>query len=123
VLKTATGPELLRAQQGLARTEKLLTQIAIILFDEAAAAQFDRLRSVKGLSDLKGLFRRQPSCPSRFAISVGLRVFVVRSPYSQLIFSASSNCRYAASAAAPVNSPALAASQSTGRISTIQPAS
>ena len=52
-----------------------------------------------------------------------LRAFVVRSPYSQLIFSASSNCRYAASAAAPVNSPALAASQSTGRISTIQPAS
>jgi tRNA(fMet)-specific endonuclease VapC len=43
VLKAATGSDLLRAQQLLARTEELLEQIVIVPFDAAAAAQFDQL--------------------------------------------------------------------------------
>ena len=49
VLKAATGAELLRAQQLLARTEELLAQIMVVSLNEAAANQFDRLRSVKGV--------------------------------------------------------------------------
>jgi tRNA(fMet)-specific endonuclease VapC len=49
VLKAATGSELLRAQQLLARTEELLAQIPVIPMDEASAAQFDRLRATKKL--------------------------------------------------------------------------
>lgn len=49
MLKAATGAELLRAQQLLARTEELLAQINIVLLDETAAVQFDRLRAVKRL--------------------------------------------------------------------------
>jgi tRNA(fMet)-specific endonuclease VapC len=49
MLKAATGAELLRAQQLLARTEELLAQIIIVPLDETAAVQFDRLRAVKGL--------------------------------------------------------------------------
>jgi tRNA(fMet)-specific endonuclease VapC len=49
VLKAATGPELLKAQQWLARTEELLAQIIIVPLDEAAAAQFDRLQKAKRL--------------------------------------------------------------------------
>jgi len=49
VLKAATGAELLRAQQWLARTEELLAQIMVVSLDEAAATQFDRLRAVKSL--------------------------------------------------------------------------
>jgi tRNA(fMet)-specific endonuclease VapC len=49
VLKAATGAELLRAQQLLARTEELLAQIDIVSLDETAAVQFDRLRAVKRL--------------------------------------------------------------------------
>lgn len=49
MLKAATGAELLRAQQLLARTEELLAQIVIVPLDETAAVQFDRLRAVKGL--------------------------------------------------------------------------
>lgn len=52
LLKAATGVELLRAQYWLARTETLLTQIPILLIDEAAAAQFDRLKTVKVLSNI-----------------------------------------------------------------------
>jgi len=47
VLKAATGYELLRAQQLLARTEELLAQILVVPMDEAAAVQFDRLRMIK----------------------------------------------------------------------------
>lgn len=47
LLKAATGIELLRAQQWFTRTEELLAQILIVPFDEAAAAQFDRLRANK----------------------------------------------------------------------------
>lgn len=49
VLKAATGTELLRAQQLLVRTEKLLAQIVVVPLDEAAAVQFDRLRAIKRL--------------------------------------------------------------------------
>ncbi|MBI3303590.1 MAG: type II toxin-antitoxin system VapC family toxin [Deltaproteobacteria bacterium] len=49
MLKAATGTELLRAQQLLARTEELLAQIVVVPVDEAAAVQFDRLRAIKGL--------------------------------------------------------------------------
>jgi tRNA(fMet)-specific endonuclease VapC len=49
VLKAATGAELLRAQQLLVRTEELLAQIMVVPLDEAAAVQFDRLRTVKSL--------------------------------------------------------------------------
>ena len=44
MLKAATGKDLIRAQQWLYRTEELLSQIVIIPLDEAAFAQFDRLR-------------------------------------------------------------------------------
>jgi len=47
VLKAASGPELLKAQQWLARTEELLAQIIIVPLDEAAVAQFDRLQKAK----------------------------------------------------------------------------
>ncbi len=49
VLKAASGSELLKAQQWLARTEELLAQIIIVPLDEAAAAQFDRLQKAKRL--------------------------------------------------------------------------
>jgi tRNA(fMet)-specific endonuclease VapC len=49
LLKAATGAELLRAQRLLVRTEELLAQILVVPIDEAAAAQFDRLRAVKRL--------------------------------------------------------------------------
>ena len=45
VLKAATGPELLRAQHLLTRTEELLEQIIIVPIDDVAAAQFDLLRA------------------------------------------------------------------------------
>ncbi len=48
VLKAATGPELLRAQERLAKTESLLSRILIIPFDEAAAARFDQLWQRRG---------------------------------------------------------------------------
>jgi len=52
VLKAATGAELLKAQQLLARTEELLAQILIVPLDESAATQFDHLRTAKGLSKI-----------------------------------------------------------------------
>jgi tRNA(fMet)-specific endonuclease VapC len=52
LLKAATGADLIRAQQWLTRTEELLAQIAVVLMDEATAAQFDRLRTLKGLSKI-----------------------------------------------------------------------
>ena len=48
LLKAATGAEVLRAQQWLSRTEELLAQILIVLFDETSAQQFTRLRGNKG---------------------------------------------------------------------------
>ena len=52
MLKAATGPELLRAQQLLLRTEELLTQIIVVPVDEASAIQFERLRLIKRLSKI-----------------------------------------------------------------------
>ncbi len=49
VLKAATGTELLRAQKLLARSEERLGQILVVSINEAAIAQFDRLRSTKKL--------------------------------------------------------------------------
>jgi tRNA(fMet)-specific endonuclease VapC len=48
ILKAATGPELLRAQDRLSRTESLLSRLLIIPFDEASAAQVDQLRQRRG---------------------------------------------------------------------------
>ncbi len=44
VMKANGGPDLLRAQYLLARTEELLEQIVVIPMDDVAIAQFDRLR-------------------------------------------------------------------------------
>ena len=52
LLKAATGPELLRAQQLLVRTDELLAQIPVVPIDKAAAAQFDRLRGMKRLKKI-----------------------------------------------------------------------
>jgi tRNA(fMet)-specific endonuclease VapC len=49
VLKAASGSELLKAQQLLAKTEALLDLLLIIPFDESAAVRFDQLRTTKGL--------------------------------------------------------------------------
>lgn len=49
VLKAASGSELLKAQQLLAKTEALLDLLLVIPFDESAAVRFDQLRKTKGL--------------------------------------------------------------------------
>jgi tRNA(fMet)-specific endonuclease VapC len=49
LLRAASGSDLLRAQQWLARTEELLAQILIVPMDEAAAVEFDRLRLARRL--------------------------------------------------------------------------
>jgi tRNA(fMet)-specific endonuclease VapC len=49
LLRAATGPELLRAQQRLARTEELLAQIPVLFLDEQAAERFDQLRTTPRL--------------------------------------------------------------------------
>jgi tRNA(fMet)-specific endonuclease VapC len=47
VLKAATPDELLRAQDGLARSEEFLAGFTAVLFDDRAAGHFDRLRTNK----------------------------------------------------------------------------
>lgn len=49
VLKAADGIELLRAQELLSRTEKLLSQIVVIPLDDLAAEQFDQFRASRHL--------------------------------------------------------------------------
>lgn len=49
LLKAATGSELLKAQQLLARTESLLSLLQTLPFDHNAAVRFDQLRTTKGL--------------------------------------------------------------------------
>ncbi len=49
VLKAASGSELLKAQQFLAKTEALLDLLLVIPFDESAAVRFDQLRKTRGL--------------------------------------------------------------------------
>lgn len=52
VLKAEDGAKLLRAQQGLFRTMSHLALFEVVPFDEAAAAEFDRLRQIKGLKKI-----------------------------------------------------------------------
>ena len=52
VLKAITGVDLLRAQSLFERTEDLLAQILIVPLDSKAAAQFDRLHSIRNLSKI-----------------------------------------------------------------------
>ena len=49
VLKAASGAELLKAQQLLARTEALLELLQVLPFNKIAATYFDQLRRAKGL--------------------------------------------------------------------------
>lgn len=49
LLKAATGSELLKAQQLLARTESLLSLQQTLPFDHDASVRFDQLRTTKGL--------------------------------------------------------------------------
>ncbi len=48
-LKAETSTELLKAHRLLARTEKLLAQLLIIPFDEAAVRRFDELGAQRSL--------------------------------------------------------------------------
>ncbi|MBA3469627.1 MAG: type II toxin-antitoxin system VapC family toxin [Herpetosiphonaceae bacterium] len=50
LLKAATGPEVVRAQQLFTRTEDAFAQILVIAFDSGAAEHFERLRATKGLA-------------------------------------------------------------------------
>lgn len=52
LLKAKDGEQLLRAQQWLHRSEKLLHQLTIVPFDEDAAAEFDKLRKQKKLKQI-----------------------------------------------------------------------
>jgi len=52
VLKAADGAQLLRAQSWLARTEHDLASLPIVWIDDAAAAEFDRLRREKALKKI-----------------------------------------------------------------------
>lgn len=47
VLKAGTGPDLLRAQQLLLRTEELLAQIVVVPLDSLAATRFEQLLVLK----------------------------------------------------------------------------
>lgn len=52
VLKAADGVQLLKAQRLLSRSEELLAQIVTLPLDEYSVAEFDRLRSQKGMSKI-----------------------------------------------------------------------
>ncbi len=52
VLKAADGEQLLLAQQRLAESEGQLASFDVLPFDAAAAAEFDRLRGVRGLKKI-----------------------------------------------------------------------
>ncbi len=49
ILKATPGPELLKAQQLLSRTEAFLDLLQVILVDEAATACMDQLQGIRGL--------------------------------------------------------------------------
>ncbi len=49
LLKAETGEQLLRAQHWLHQSDALLSQIAIVSFDEKAASEFNALRQQKKL--------------------------------------------------------------------------
>jgi tRNA(fMet)-specific endonuclease VapC len=52
VLNAADGEELLRAFAWLVRSDELLRQMTVLPIDEAAAAEFDRLRQNKKLKKI-----------------------------------------------------------------------
>jgi tRNA(fMet)-specific endonuclease VapC len=52
VKKAATGEELLRAVDGLAKSEAFLAPFQIVMIDEISAAAFDRLRAIKKLNKM-----------------------------------------------------------------------
>jgi tRNA(fMet)-specific endonuclease VapC len=52
ILKAADGTQLLRAQSWLERNEEYLRGVEIVPFDTAAAAEFDKLRTVKKLKKI-----------------------------------------------------------------------
>jgi tRNA(fMet)-specific endonuclease VapC len=47
LLKADDGEQLLKAQSRLLRTEELLNQLGIVIFDDRAALEFSRLRAQK----------------------------------------------------------------------------
>jgi tRNA(fMet)-specific endonuclease VapC len=52
VVKAEDGTRVLRAQEGLFRTVRHLALFDVVPFDDAAAAEFDRLRQTKGLKNI-----------------------------------------------------------------------
>ena len=52
LFKAEDGVRLLRAQQVLALTVQHMTQFRVVPFDAAVAAEFDRLRQIKGLKKI-----------------------------------------------------------------------
>jgi tRNA(fMet)-specific endonuclease VapC len=52
VLKAAAAAELLRAQSWLEQSERDLAKMPVVLFDEAAGAEFERLRQNKKLKKI-----------------------------------------------------------------------
>lgn len=52
LLKVEDGAQLLRAQQGLIRTVRHLALFQVVLLDDAAAAEFDRLRQNKKIKKI-----------------------------------------------------------------------
>jgi tRNA(fMet)-specific endonuclease VapC len=50
--RAADGAAVLRAQQWLQRTEAELARLPVVTFDDAAAAEFDRLRQAKSLKKI-----------------------------------------------------------------------
>ena len=52
LIQAADGKEVRRAQEWLQRTETDLTRLPIVLFDDAAAAAFDRLLGTRGLKKI-----------------------------------------------------------------------
>ncbi len=52
ILKAADGMQLLRAQHRLEENEKFMQPMATIRFDDAAAAEFDKLRGNKKLKNI-----------------------------------------------------------------------
>src|SRR5262249_13481641 len=55
ILKAADAAQLLRAQELLVRTGELLRELTVVSFDDAAAAELDRLRQNKKVARKIGL--------------------------------------------------------------------
>jgi tRNA(fMet)-specific endonuclease VapC len=52
LMRAADGADVLRAQQWLQSTEAELARLPVVTFDNAAAAEFDRLRQAKSLKKI-----------------------------------------------------------------------